>query len=109
MLDIGTFFGSIFTGQLSDKIGKRSIVMSPQLYLSGFLMLIVYFFLGANPLPYYFIVLGIGMFLGGPYNIIAVACSMDIAKQDCLKNSASSLSTIISLIEGFGAIGTTIV
>lgn len=29
MLDVGTFFGAIFTGQISDRIGKRSIVMSP--------------------------------------------------------------------------------
>lgn len=72
-------------------------------------MFVIYFFLGPNPLPYYFVVFGIGIFLGGPYNIIAVACSMDIAKQDCLKSSPDSLSTIISLIEGFGAIGTTIV
>lgn len=80
MLDVGTFFGSIITGQVSDKVGKRAVVMSPQLYFSGFLMFIIYFFLGPAPLPYYFIVLGIGIFLGGPYNIIAVACSMDIAK-----------------------------
>ena len=41
----------------------------------------------------------VGMFLGGPYNLVAAACSMDLAKQPCLLGKPKALSTVAALLE----------
>lgn len=46
MIDVGAFVGSIFVGFLGDKYSYRAIFLSPLLFLSSFLMFIVYKFLG---------------------------------------------------------------
>ena len=50
------------------------------LFFCAFLMLCVSLFLGNTALPYYFIIYGIGFFLGGPYNIICATIAIDLSK-----------------------------
>jgi hypothetical protein len=50
------------------------------LFISALLMFVVNFFLGSSPAPYYFLMFLIGIFLGGPYNIISAASAIDLAK-----------------------------
>jgi len=45
MYDIGTWAGGLLTGIVSDRIGKRAILMAPMLFLSTICMLIVKLFL----------------------------------------------------------------
>ena len=45
MYDIGTWAGGLLTGIVSDRIGKRAILMAPMLFLSAICMLIVKLFL----------------------------------------------------------------
>ena len=68
------------TGVITDKLGKRAIIMSPMLIISAFLMFVVDWFLEKNPLPYYFVITLIGFFLGGPYNIISATSAIDLSK-----------------------------
>lgn len=80
MNDIGNFLGGILTGYLSDKNGKRSLYLFPQLIVAACFMALVKFALSDNPLPYFFVIFAIGFFLGGPYNILSAAISIDLAK-----------------------------
>ncbi|EAR96454.1 MFS transporter (macronuclear) [Tetrahymena thermophila SB210] len=104
MNDIGNFIGGVITGYLSDKNGKRSFFLLPQLVVAAIFMALVKFTLSDNPLPYFFVIFAIGFFLGGPYNILSAAISIDLAKQPALKGQKSALSTISSLIEGIGSL-----
>lgn len=79
MFPIGSWIGGVLAGIISDKIGGRAIVMCPMLLISAILMFIVAN-LGNSPIPYYPMIIIVGMFLGGPYNLVAAACSMDLAK-----------------------------
>lgn len=86
MNDIGNFFGGVITGYLSDKNGKRSLFLFPQLIVATFFMAIVKFVLPeSEPLYYFFVIFAIGFFLGGPYNILSAAIAIDLAKQPALK------------------------
>lgn len=80
MNDIGNFIGGIITGYLSDKNGKRSFFLFPQLIVAAIFMAVVKFTLSDQPLPYFFVIFAIGFFLGGPYNILSAAISIDLAK-----------------------------
>jgi peptidoglycan/LPS O-acetylase OafA/YrhL len=53
--------------------------MCPMMLISAILMFIVAN-LGNTPGLYYPMIIIVGMFLGGPYNLVAAACSMDLAK-----------------------------
>ena len=53
--------------------------MCPMLLISAMLMFLIAN-LGNTNIPYYPVVIIVGMFLGGPYNLVAAACSMDLAK-----------------------------
>ena len=77
--EIGTFIGGIFTGHISDNSGKRSIYIFPQLVISAFLMAFVKLLLSEEPAPYYFFVFAIGLFLGGPANILSSVIAIDLA------------------------------
>ena len=79
--------------------------MSPMLLLSTGFMFIVKFLLKNDGLPYYFVIFGVGLFLGGPYNIISSATVIDLSKNPALQGNTKALSTISALIEGLGALG----
>jgi sugar phosphate permease len=70
MIDVGTFIGGILLGYLGDRMGKRSLLLAPFIFFSCIMMLVTTLFLKSNPIPYFFVVLLIGVSLGGPYNII---------------------------------------
>jgi sugar phosphate permease len=71
-------------------------------------MFVVNFFLGLDALPYYFVIFFVGFFLGGPYNIISAAVSIDLAKQPALSGQKKAIATVSSLIEGTGSFGAAI-
>ena len=72
--------------------------MSPMLLLSTGFMFIVKFLLKNDGLPYYFVIFGVGLFLGGPYNIISSATVIDLSKNPALQGNTKALSTISALI-----------
>ena len=70
MIDVGTFIGGVILGHLGDRMGKRSLLLPPFIFFSCIMMLVTTLFLKSNPVPYFLVVLLIGISLGGPYNII---------------------------------------
>jgi sugar phosphate permease len=70
MMDVGTLVGGILIGYLGDFIKKRSLFLAPFILFSCIMMLIAFFFLDSDPLPYFFVIFLMGVGLGGPYNIV---------------------------------------
>jgi len=67
---------------LSDKIGKRAVVIMPMLFLAALLMLAFKILGGINGIIFYYIfIFGIGVCSIGPYNIIGSAIQVDLAEQ----------------------------
>eukprot|EP00825_Cyclidium_porcatum_P030309 TRINITY_DN3213_c0_g6_i1.p1 TRINITY_DN3213_c0_g6~~TRINITY_DN3213_c0_g6_i1.p1 ORF type:complete len:492 (-),score=37.74 TRINITY_DN3213_c0_g6_i1:328-1803(-) len=106
--DYGSYIGSILTGYITDRLGKRCIYMVPALWVAAVLSFVVYWSLATDPLPYYFVIFFIGIFLGGPYQIISAACCIDLAKQPVLAGNSKAVSTISGILEGVGSFGSAI-
>lgn len=66
------------------------------------LMLIVKYILTENPIPYYFVILLMGLTLGGPYNNCSGVIGIELSAT--LNNDKAAISTLTSLIESFGTI-----
>ena len=62
MYDYGTFLGGMILGIIGDKIRRRVILFCPSLLIAIGLMLLVKYYLPNNPIPYYFVIFGIGFF-----------------------------------------------
>lgn len=75
MIDVGTFLGGIMLGHLGDKMGKRSLLLAPFVFFSCLMMVVATLFLNSNPVPYFLVILLMGIGLGGPYNIIGTVIS----------------------------------
>ncbi|KAL4500513.1 hypothetical protein ABPG72_002937 [Tetrahymena utriculariae] len=103
LFDIGIFIGGMVVGQVTDRLGKRAVVMGPSILFSVALMIVCLVLNTDNSITNSFLFFFIGIFLGGPYNVCQSAIMIDLAKQKALKNSADALSTVTSLIDGTGA------
>lgn len=80
MIDVGVFVGSIIVGKLVDKFNYKALFVSPSLFFSGAMMIIVGLTLKSSAWTYYIGMLAIGVFLGGPYNLIRSVVSLDIGE-----------------------------
>lgn len=78
MVDVGSFIGGMFVGYLGDKYSYRSLFLSPLFLVASGVMFIVSFALTDVGWTYYVALLLIGLMLGGPYNIIGTAITIDI-------------------------------
>lgn len=56
-------------GLMSDKIGKRAVLMGPYIFCSAVIIFICIFVKADMLGPNAAIFIGIGYFLGGPYNV----------------------------------------
>jgi len=80
MFDVGTICGGAIFGKLSDSVqGKRAFIIAPMLLVSSLFTFVINYFLGKNPVPYYFMIFLVGSFLGGSYNLISSAVAIDLA------------------------------
>lgn len=100
MVDVGSFVGGMMVGYLGDKYSYRALFLSPFLFLSSGIMFIVSFALTDVAWTYYTAMLLIGILIGGPYNIIGTAITIDIGEQVGKKNIAN----VSALIEGSAAV-----
>lgn len=78
MVDVGTFVGGMMVGYLGDKYSYRALFLSPFLFVSAGVMFVVSFALTNVAWQYYTAMLLIGVMIGGPYNIIGTAITIDI-------------------------------
>lgn len=76
-------------GYLGDKYSYRALFLSPFLFISSGIMFIVSFALTDEAWTYYTAMLLIGILIGGPYNIIGTAITIDIGEQVGKKNIAN--------------------
>jgi OPA family glycerol-3-phosphate transporter-like MFS transporter 3 len=80
MFDYGTFLGGMVIGYLGDCTGYRALVILPSLIIATLLMTTMKIGLGDASLPYYFLIFGIGLFQGGPYNNISSVIAIDVCR-----------------------------
>lgn len=100
MVDIGSFVGGLIVGSLGDKYGYRALFLSPCLFFSAVVMFIVSFSLTDIAWMYYVAMFIIGLFSGGPYNIIGSAITIDLGEQAGKEN----IGKVSALIEGSAAV-----
>lgn len=85
MVDVGSLIGGMLVGHLGDIYKLRALFLSPLLFLGSVVMLIVSQVLKDYSLPYYFLMFLIGIFTGGPYNVIGSAIAVDLGQQPMLQ------------------------
>lgn len=101
MIDLGALVGGAIVGILVDYFDKRSIFLSPLLFVCSIVMFVISFAGSDAAWVYYLGMLLIGILLGGPYNIIGTVIAIDIGQQSGTANNVTSVS---SLIEGTAAL-----
>lgn len=100
MVDIGSFIGGLIVGYLGDKYSYRALFLSPLFIIASFVMFIVSFALTNVAWTFYLSLLLIGLMLGGPYNIIGTAITIDIGEAA----GKSNIAKVSALIEGSAAV-----
>lgn len=104
MVDVGSLLGGMLVGHLGDIYKVRALFLSPLLFLGSVVMLIVSQALKDYSLPYYFLMFLIGLFTGGPYNVIGSAIAVDLGQQPMLREIGNGVSVISALVEGSAAV-----
>lgn len=104
--DIGTIFGSIILGKITDITYKRrSPVAFFGLLIGGVLFMLVVFLHDSSKYLLYAIIFFVGWFVGGIFNIVAATAAADLAKGDSLKGNDKALSTVSGILDGSGSLG----
>ena len=104
--DVGTMFGSIILGKLTDLMHKkRSPVAFFGLLIGAGLFLMVVFFHDSGKYLLYVIIFFVGFFVGGIFNIVAATAATDLANSDTLKGNESALCTVSGILDGSGSLG----
>lgn len=88
MVDVGSFVGGLIVGYLGDIYSYRALFITPLFGASAIVMFIVSFALNDTASAYYICLLLIGLMMGGPYNIIGTAITIDLGEQAGKKNIA---------------------
>lgn len=78
MVDIGSFVGGMIVGYLGDIYSYRALFLTPLFMGSACVMFVVSFALTDSASSYYICLLLIGLMMGGPYNIIGTAITIDL-------------------------------
>jgi OPA family glycerol-3-phosphate transporter-like MFS transporter 1/2 len=95
MFDIGAVMGALLIGFLADHFNKRALVLAPSLLMSAVVMFMVSFALSDTPWPYYMLLLMLGTFISGPYNMIGTLIAIDIGNNIKEKGSVAKVSSLI--------------
>ena len=104
--DLGTIFGSVFLGKLTDLTYKRrSPIAFVGLIIGSLLFILIVFFSDQNQFIVYTIIFFIGFFVGGVFNIVAATAAADLAKGDNLKGNDKALGTVSGILDGSGSLG----
>mmetsp|Transcript_17873 Transcript_17873/g.15779 ORF Transcript_17873/g.15779 Transcript_17873/m.15779 type:complete len:191 (+) Transcript_17873:997-1569(+) len=104
--DVGTIFGSVILGKLSDlTYKKRSPIAFFGLIIGGFLFTIIV--VVSNPSNYliYVLIFLTGFVVGGVFNVVAATAAADLAKGDSLKGNSKALATVSGILDGSGSLG----
>ena len=100
MIDVGSLISGLTVGFLADKYQRRVIFLCPLLLLCAVTMFMISFALTDVLWTYYVMILMVGIFIGGPYNLIGTVIAIEAGHQLHDKGSVAKIS---SLIEGSAA------
>ena len=107
--DLGGIPGGILAGIISDRLGKRGIVIYIYLALtipSLYLYRLITEGLGASSIwVHVVLMLFLGGLVNGPYALITTAVSADLGQHDSLKGSKALMATVAGIIDGTGSVG----
>ena len=104
--DIGTIFGSVILGKLSDfTYKKRSPVAFFGLIIGGILFVIIVIISEPSKYVIYILIFLVGFVVGGVFNIVAATAAADLAKGDNLKGNDKALATVSGILDGSGSLG----
>ena len=108
--EIGTMFGGIFLGFISDRcyskrspIGCVAIIIS---FLICFTLTFNYKTIQSEQLAVSLFFLG--LLLGGMHHILCVTCAADLGQKQALKENKEATSTVTGIIDGLGSLGTAV-
>ena len=104
--DVGGIIGGTVAGFISDRFGKRAVVVVPMLVL-GIPMLYVYGTVSAGgQMVVNAVMLSCtGFLIGGVSNLISAAIAADLGRQDALAGNSEALSTVTGIVDGSGSLG----
>ena len=101
MLDLGCLISGGVVGFLADKYQLRVFFLCPMLLVCSIIMFLISFILSDVVWTYYLMILLLGLFIGGPYNLIGTVIAIEAGHQLQDKGSVAKIS---SLIEGSAAL-----
>ena len=76
MLDLGSLISGFIVGYLADKFNLRVIFLCPMLLVCSIIMFFIPHVLTNTLWTYYFMILLLGIFIGGPYNLIGTVIAI---------------------------------
>jgi sugar phosphate permease len=108
LYDIGGIVGSILCGWLTDRVGSRTVVITPMLMLT--VPIFILYRLGNSSDYWIFFILTpiCGLLVSGASNLISSTVAADLAQNEEIKNDKEALSTVAGIIDGTGGIGASI-
>ncbi|CAI9740252.1 sugar phosphate exchanger 3-like isoform X1 [Octopus vulgaris] len=107
--DVGGIIGGTVAGYVSDRIGRRGIVVVPMLIFAiPSLVLYSYLPTSVSKNMNAFILSICGLFIGGVASLISAAISADLGQQKTLSKNKRALATVTGIIDGTGSLGAAI-
>lgn len=108
--DSGAIVGSLLLGFLSDKFyGKRSPVTLIAILMSAALCYAITFtYWKVSKGGLFALIFFFGLFVSGLVNLINGSVAADLGKQSALKENKKSLVMVASIVDGSGALGSSI-
>ncbi|CAD8110428.1 unnamed protein product [Paramecium sonneborni] len=105
MIDVGSIPGGILICLIGYYFNKRAIITVPSLWIGTVIMISVNFSgsFKHEIAGYMCLIFLTGLFIGGCYNNISTAMTVELSNQPELKNSKSATSTVVSVIMGYAA------
>lgn len=105
LFDLGGIVGSIGCGWLTDRMGSRTVVITPMLVLT--IPVFLLFRLGNSQDYWIFFLLTpiCGFLVGGASNMISSTVAADLAQNEEVNSNKEAMSTVTGIIDGSGGIG----
>ncbi|KAH9503589.1 hypothetical protein Btru_066915 [Bulinus truncatus] len=102
--DIAGIVGGTVFGFLSDRLGKRTVMIVPMLILS-IPSLLLYSYSPNDRTINVVLMSLIGCLIGGAANLISAAVSADLGCQKAIQGDDRALATVTGVIDGTGSLG----
>ena len=108
--DVGNLFGGVVLGWMSDWCyQKRSPVGAMAVVVSfAFFLQVSVNHKTVSPEMFALVMFIMGLMMGGLHHLLSITCAADIGQQKALTQNKQATSTVTSIIDGMGSMGTSI-